>query len=75
MQKRDLICDFELITRIKVGDEAAFRLVFDSYSSKLYYFSLKFLKDKESCQEVVQEVFTSLWVNREKLDAQYPIAP
>jgi RNA polymerase sigma-70 factor (ECF subfamily) len=58
MQKRDLICDFELITRIKEGDEAAFRLVFDSYSSKLFYFSLKFLKDKESCQEVVQEVFT-----------------
>ncbi len=75
MQKRDLIRDFELITRIKEGDEAAFRLVFDSYSSKLYYFSLKFLKDKESCQEVVQEVFTSLWVNREKLDPQYPIAP
>ncbi len=75
MQKRDLICDFELITRIKEGDELAFRLVFDSYSSKLYYFSLKFLKEKEPCQEVVQEVFMNLWINREKLDTQYPIAP
>jgi RNA polymerase sigma-70 factor (ECF subfamily) len=75
MQKRELIGDFELITRIKEGDELAFRLVFDSYSSKLYYFSLKFLKEKEPCQEVVQEVFMNLWINREKLDTQYPIAP
>jgi len=75
MQKRKQICDFELITRIKEGDEVAFRIVFDSFSSKLYYFSLRFLKDKESCQEVVQEVFMSLWINREKLDTQYPIAP
>ena len=75
MQKKELICEFELITRIKEGDEAAFRAVFDSYSSKLYYFSFKFLKDKEPCQEVVQEVFMNLWINREKLDTQYPIAP
>jgi RNA polymerase sigma-70 factor (ECF subfamily) len=75
MQKKELICDFELITRIKAGDAAAFRIVFDSYSNKLFYFSLKFLKEKESCQEVVQEVFMSLWINREKLDTQYPIAP
>lgn len=75
MQKKEQICDIELINRIKEGDETAFRIVFDSYSSKLYYFSLKFLKEKESCQEVVQEVFMSLWINRTKLDAQYPIAP
>ncbi len=75
MQKKERISDFELITRIKEGDEAAFRIVFDSYSSKLYYFSLRFLKEKEPCQEVIQEVFMNLWINRDKLDSQYPIAP
>ena len=75
MQKKKQICDFELISRIKEGDESAFRIVFDLYSSKLYAFSYRFLKEKEPCQEVVQEVFLNLWINRAKLDNQYPIAP
>ena len=75
MQKKKQICDFELISRIKEGDESAFRIVFDLYSSKLYAFSYRFLKEKEPCQEVVQEVFLNLWLNRAKLDTQYPIAP
>lgn len=75
MQKKEQFCDFELISRIKEGDESAFRIVFDLYSSKLYAFSYRFLKEKEPCQEVVQEAFLSLWVNRAKLDSQYPIAP
>lgn len=74
-QKKEQISDFELISRIKEGDESAFRIVFDLYSVKLYSFSYRFLKDKEPCNEVVQEVFLSLWVNRLKLDTQYPIAP
>ncbi len=74
MQKKE-ICDFELISRIRDGEEAAFRVVFDIYSAKLYNFSFRFLKNKEQCQEVVQETFLSFWVNRAKLDAQYPLAP
>lgn len=69
------ISDFELITRIKDGDESAFRLVFDLYSGKLFNFSYRFLKDKEPCHEVVQEVFLSLWLNRAKLDPQFLVAP
>lgn len=75
MQRNDKICDFELITLIKQGNESAFRVLFDLYSSKLYYFSLKFLKEREASQEIVQEVFLSLWLNRAKLDPNYPIAP
>jgi RNA polymerase sigma-70 factor (family 1) len=75
MQKIEQIRDFELISRIKEGDESAFRIVFDLYSSKLFAFSYRFLKEKEPCQEVVQEVFLKLWINRSKLDTQYPIAP
>jgi RNA polymerase sigma-70 factor (ECF subfamily) len=75
MQKKEQICDFELVNRIKEGDESAFRIVFDLYSAKLYAFSYRFLKEKEPCQEVVQEAFLNLWINRAKLDNQYPIAP
>jgi len=74
-QKRAQISDFELISRIKEGDESAFRIVFDLYSGKLFNFSYRILKDKETCNEVIQEVFLNLWLNRLKLDTQYPITP
>lgn len=75
MLRNEQNCDFELINLVKQGDESAFRTLFNSYSSKLFYFSFKFLKEKEASREIVQEVFLNLWVNRTKLDAQYPIAP
>ncbi|MEJ7694134.1 sigma factor, partial [Daejeonella sp.] len=74
MQKNE-ICDSELISKIRDGEEAAFRIVFDKYSARLYNFSFRFLKNKEQCQEVVQEAFLSFWLNRAKLDESYPVAP
>ncbi|MES3017049.1 MAG: RNA polymerase sigma-70 factor [Bacteroidota bacterium] len=74
MQNLD-ICDFDLISRLRNDDELAFGIVFEKYSGKLYNFSYRFLKNREQCQEVVQETFLSLWVNRKRLDDQYPIAP
>ena len=72
---KEAIGDVELISRLQLGDEAAFRIVFDRYSSKLYTFSFRLLKDKEQCHEVVQEVFLNLWLSRARLDSQYPMAP
>lgn len=68
-------CDSELISKIRDGEEAAFRIVFDLYSARLYNFSYKLLKNKEQCQEVVQETFLNFWLNRAKLDERYPVAP
>jgi RNA polymerase sigma-70 factor (ECF subfamily) len=69
------ISDVELLSRVRAGDEAAFRIVFDLYSNKLYTFSFRLLKDNEQCREVVQEAFLNLWLSRAKLDDQYPLAP
>lgn len=64
-----------LILRLKAGDEAAFKLVFDTWFKKLYYFSIRYLKSREQAEEVVQETMLQLWVTREKLDERYPISP
>jgi RNA polymerase sigma-70 factor (family 1) len=65
--------DNELVLRLREGEETAFRMVFDMYSAKLYNFSYSFLKNREQCQEIIQEVFLNLWINRARLDDQYPI--
>lgn len=75
MEKKGQIDDFELVSRIREGDESAYRFVFDMYFNKLYNFSFRFLRNKEQCKEVVQEAFLILWLHRTKLDENYPIVP
>ena len=39
----------------------AFKLLYDRYNKKLYYFSLRYLGDNEETEELVQSVFISIW--------------
>lgn len=58
------------IKELIAGDESAFTLIYGHYSEKVYRLAFKFLKDKELSEEIVQETFISLWLNKEKLDAE-----
>lgn len=61
MQSRD-------IKRLREGNDAAFRLVYEQFSERVYRLAFRFLKDIEQSEEIVQEVFLNLWLSREKLD-------
>jgi RNA polymerase sigma-70 factor (family 1) len=56
-----------LLLNIADGDEKAFRQIFDSYSSRIYYFALKLTHSKVTSEEIVQEIFLKIWNNRETL--------
>lgn len=58
----------ELFEKIAGGDERAFRLLFDRYKTKLYYFILHFVKSEAVAEEMVQETFLRIWTNRHALD-------
>nr|WP_262903826.1 RNA polymerase sigma-70 factor [Sphingobacterium bovistauri] len=45
----------------------AFTEIYIRYSPELYRHALKMLKDRESAQDVIQEVFTNLWINRNSI--------
>jgi len=47
----------QLATRIKIGDEQAFELLFRRYFIRLCGFANKFLNDPDEAKEIVQEVF------------------
>ncbi|MFD1630480.1 RNA polymerase sigma factor [Pseudopedobacter beijingensis] len=64
-----------LLKNFRDGDEKAFRVFYDQYHRKVYRFAYSFLKEKEQSQEVLQETFINLWVNREKIDINKPIEP
>ncbi len=56
-----------LIKSLINGHIASFEAVFKEYNRKIFLFSLKFLKNKEDAEGVVQDVFFSFWQNRERM--------
>lgn len=56
-----------LLNLVAKGDENAFRMLFNLYVDKLSYFVLGWTKNVELTEEIVQDVFLKLWVNRQKI--------
>ncbi len=65
--------DKELIGALKKGNIQAFDKVYYKYSRKLFVFSLKFLKDRQEVEDMIQKVFTVVWERREHLDEEKSI--
>ena len=57
--------DGQLLAASKEGDEMAFRHMFDKYWDDLFRIAYRRLRSTEDAKDVVQDVFLSLWNNRE----------
>ena len=68
MQKYSLPEHKELFHQVSRGDENAFATLFHHYSRQLYPFVLKKVKSEIMAEEIVQEVFLKLWLNRQKME-------
>jgi RNA polymerase sigma-70 factor (ECF subfamily) len=55
-----------LFQQIIEGDESAFRLLYDEYAEQLYHFAYSFLHEKETAEEAVLDVFTTIWNKRKQ---------
>lgn len=51
----------DLISRCALRDRAAFRLLYDRTSAKLFGVVLRILKDRSEAEEAVQEVYVKIW--------------
>lgn len=56
--------DDELIQLLRNGHELAFTEIYNRYWDKLYFIAHKLLKDPDAAEEIVQEVFLTLWQKR-----------
>lgn len=65
-----LLNDDELTQLLQKGDESAFTHIYNSYWDKLYYIAHRILKDSNSAEEIVQDVFMALWKKKESLAIQ-----
>lgn len=56
-----------LVELLRSSDNKAFGILYDMYWDKLYSIALNRLQDSFDAEEVVQDIYTRLWKNREKL--------
>ncbi len=63
-------------TLLKGTDEQlAFRLLYDRYWEDLYKKAFRRLNSEEDAEDIVQEIFLSLWRNRHNIEVQDSLAP
>ncbi|MET1055205.1 MAG: RNA polymerase sigma-70 factor [Pedobacter sp.] len=59
----------QLIHRIQFhNDEMAFNQLYQQNVVKIFQFAYSFVKEKEIAEEIVNDVFVRLWLDRAKLD-------
>jgi RNA polymerase sigma-70 factor (family 1) len=53
--------------QVALGNEQAFKAMFDQYQPRLYLYILRIIKSKEAAEEIVLDVFLKLWLGRDML--------
>src|SRR5438445_10719190 len=61
------IDDVLLLQQIEQGSKHAFNLLYEKHWGKAYAEAYKRLKDSDQAKDIVQEVFTHIWVKKESL--------
>jgi RNA polymerase sigma-70 factor (ECF subfamily) len=68
MFRFSVLTDFELTALLKLGDQGAFTEIYERFWKKLLQIAWNHTKDKKMSEDMVHEVFMSLWERKEKLD-------
>lgn len=64
--------DFE---SFKEGNQSAFRFIFDTYHQQIYSYVYSFCRDDIETEDIIQEAFVTLYVNRTNLESANGIYP
>ncbi len=59
--------DSELLLRLRTDDELAFKVIFNKYYPRLYYFIREFIPMEDIVENIVQDTFYTLWNKRLEL--------
>ncbi len=59
--------DDNILIRLKEGDKRALTILYNNYWKPLYISSFNLLKDKEVCEDIIQDVFIEIWNKRSNI--------
>lgn len=57
------LSDEELIALLRGGDQAAFAVIYNRYWRMMYAHIYKMLRDEDEAKDVLQDVFSNLWIH------------
>lgn len=64
----------ELLLLLQKGEHKAFEQVFIAYFNKVKYFIERIIRSENDAEELAQDIFIKLWINRESIDANKSIS-
>lgn len=67
--------DEQLMILYQNGTEAAFKMLYERHSSKIFGFIKNRLKTPEQCQDVFQEVFMKIHKSKHLYNKSHPVLP
>ena len=65
----------EILNGLKVGNQVAFKKVFDFFYDRLYAFSFKYVKNNYAAEEITANTMLYLWEKRENISNINDIKP
>lgn len=68
MIHEELKNDALLVAALKLDSHEAFVKIFRQYYANLVRFTARFIPDKSTCEDIVQEAFIRVWTNRKNLE-------
>jgi RNA polymerase sigma-70 factor (ECF subfamily) len=71
MSKVINLTEKQLVKSLKKGDLRAFDELYKIYSSKLLYFTLGYVNTNEDAEDLVQEVFLTIWRKHKKIKEEH----
>jgi RNA polymerase sigma-70 factor (ECF subfamily) len=63
-------CDETLIVRIAAGDQLAMRALFARHQVRVFRYLLRFVRDRQSAEDLVGEVFLEVWRHASGFEAR-----
>jgi len=71
--KYSLKTDTELVSLLKEGDRMAFTAIYGRYVRLLYTLIMRYVKNHDDSQDILQQIFEKLWIIRSSLNSSMPI--
>lgn len=69
-QQESAIEEAYLLAQVGVGDNEAFKKIYDRYATPLYSLGLRMLSRPTEAEEALQDTFLKIWNNAAKFDAR-----
>ncbi|HMI01796.1 MAG TPA: RNA polymerase sigma-70 factor [Pedobacter sp.] len=66
--------DRQLTELLRTGDRAAYTEIYHRYKRLLYIFAFKRLGDKEEVNDLLHDLFLSIWMKHEEMQLEYALS-